>query len=180
MKNLTRKLKWLQNTHPLACYRNRLIYVLKLHINIRNTRLQNTHLRLVCNTNIGCVAAAPATYSCNPCNASRVIHLKAPQLWILGGFCKEPNVMRFQEIQPWCRPSNKLHDVTIIRLFGSLPDDMDSMTFVIPPYSFRHFRDSTRFREHGGCMDEWMDGNYCFLLDSSSLANHGGQLGCRF
>jgi hypothetical protein len=55
--------------------------------------------------------------------------------------------MRFQEIQPWCSPSNKLHAVTIILLFGSLHDDMDSMTFVIPPYSFRHFRDPTRFRE---------------------------------
>ncbi len=129
--------------------------------------------------------------------------------------------MRFQEIQPWCRPSNKLHAVTIIRLFESLHDDMDSITFVIPPYSFRHFRDPTRFRErrrlkprrrcpvypsestglvhavfpmctcpspldksenwhHPPVQHGWMDENYCFLLDSSSLGNHGGQLSCRF
>ncbi len=41
---------------------------------IRNIRLQNTQLRLDSNTNICCVAAAPAIYNCNPCNASGPDH----------------------------------------------------------------------------------------------------------
>jgi hypothetical protein len=126
--------------------------------NILILEIQNTHLRLSATpTSVALllllqyIIATPAMHLTRITKRQygfRGIHLKAPQLWILGGgFCKEPNVMRFQEIQPWCRPCNKLHALTIIRLFGSLHDDMDSMTFVIPPYSFHHFRVSTRFRE---------------------------------